>query len=160
MIESKYAEGSSVIEIGIAPRTAVPFWEAMGFTLVPGKNHYGSGAYAYRALPRTFELTGEERVPYRISFFSNQERHRESPQAFAVFSGSAERLSDGSLQLPQRVCCFDPGEERPSDPFVRIEVNGEDLHFEKAKRESSAALGVKRDRDGRYYLDRIAPGAC
>lgn len=160
MIAARFDDGSSVIEIGISPRTAEPFWKSMGFTLVPGKDHHGAGAYAYMVLPRTFELTGEDRVPYRISFFSEQDRHRVPPKAFAVFDGSAERLSDGSLQLPQRVCCFDPGEERPRDPFVRIEVDGEELHFEKAKRESSEAFGVERDKDGRYYLERIQTSAA
>lgn len=158
MIAAKIEEGSSVIEIGISPRTAEPFWKSMGFTLVPGKTHYGSGAYAYMALPRNHELTGGERVPYRISFFSSEERHRDCPKAYAIFEGAAERLSDGSLQLPGRVYCFDPHGKRPSDPYVRIEVAGDEVHFEKAKRDSSEALGVKRDRDGRYYLDRIQPG--
>lgn len=155
MIASKLEVGSSVIEIGIAPRTAEPFWESMGFTLVPGKSHYGSGAYAYMMLPRTIELGAGERVPYRISFYSSEERYRDPPKAYADFEGSAERRADGSLQLPERAICFDPEEKRPSDAFVRIEVDGEELHFEKAKYDSSEALGVKRDRDGRYYLDRI-----
>lgn len=159
MIASMYEEGSSVIEIGIAPRTAEPFWESMGFTLVPGKSHHGSGAYAYMLLPRDFEMADGERVPYRISFFSNEERHRDHPKAYAVYEGSAERLSDGNLQLPRRAICFDPAAKRPSDPFVRIEVDSQKLHFEKAKRHSSEVLGVERDRDGRYYLDRIQPNA-
>jgi GNAT superfamily N-acetyltransferase len=156
MIASKFEDGSSIIEIGIAPRTAEPFWESMGFTRIPGKSHYGSGAYAYMVLPRTFELGAGERAPYRISFFSTEERYRDPPRAYAIFEGSAERLSDGSLQLPERAICFDPEEKRPSDPFVRIEIDGKELHFDKAKYDSSEVLGVKRDRDGRYYLDRIA----
>jgi hypothetical protein len=107
-------------------------------------------------LPRTFELGAGERAPYRISFFSTEERYRDPPRAYAIFEGSAERLSDGSLQLPERAICFDPEEKRPSDPFVRIEIDGKELHFDKAKYDSSEVLGVKRDRDGRYYLDRIA----
>lgn len=157
MIASTISEGGSVIEIGIAPMTAQPFWESIGFTRVPGKSHHGSGAYAYRMLPRTFELTNGVRVPYRISFFSAEERYRDCPKAYAVCEGSAERLSNGSLQLPQRAICFDPEERRPSDTFVRIEVAGEEVHFDKAKYANSEALGVKRDRDGRYYLDRIEP---
>lgn len=155
MIASKFEEGSSVIEIGISPRTAQPFWESVGFTCAPGKIHHGSGAYAYMMLPRKFELTSGERVPYRISFFSAEEQYRDCPKAYAVFEGSAERLPNGSLQLPQRAICFDPEERRPSDPFVRIEVAGEEIHFEKAKRDGSEALGVRHDRDGRYYLDHI-----
>jgi GNAT superfamily N-acetyltransferase len=155
MIASRFNEGSSVIEIGIAPLTAVPFWESMGFTRVPGKDHFGSGAYAYLVLPRTFELGDGESVPYRISFFSTGERYSDCPKACAVFEGSAERLSHGGLQLPERAICFDPEEKGLSDPFVRIEMDGKELHFDKAKYDSSKALGVKRDQDGRYFLDRI-----
>ncbi|WP_449470039.1 hypothetical protein [Sphingobium chungangianum] len=155
MIASKFEDGSSVIEIGIAPRTAEPFWESMGFTRIPGKNHHGSGAYAYKVLPRTFELGAGERVPYRISFFSTEERYRDPPNAYAIVEGSAEHLSDGSVQLPARAICFDPEEKRPSDPFVRIEVDGEELHFDKVKYDSSEAFGVERDKDGFYFLDRI-----
>jgi hypothetical protein len=57
--------------------------------------------------------------------------------------------------LPERAICFDPEEKGLSDPFVRIEMDGKELHFDKAKYDSSKALGVKRDQDGRYFLDRI-----
>lgn len=155
MIASRFEAGSTIIEIGIAPRTAEPFWGSMGFTRVPGKSHYGSGAYAYMMRLPTFELGAGERVRYRISFFSADERYRDPPEAYAILEGSAERVSDGSFQLPERAICFDPEKKRPRDPFVRIEVDGEELHFDKAKYDSSEALGVKRDTDGFYYLDRI-----
>ncbi len=69
MISRAYDDGWSIFEIGIAPASAEPFWESMGFTLVPERPDRGGGTFAYKMLPRHFELGDGDRVAYVVEFF-------------------------------------------------------------------------------------------
>lgn len=155
MLDLAYAEGRSVIEIGIAPSTAEPFWKSMGFTTDRKRVGSGGGIYAYRMLDRTFDLAAGERVQFSIEFFTQRERHADDPKPFLQFSGDGERLADGSLQLPERATCFDPAQAQHIDYFVRIGIDGRDIHFDKVKHPESKALGVERDPGYTYFVDRI-----
>lgn len=155
MIARACDEGWSVFEIGIAPWTAEPFWQSMGFTIVPDRPDRGAGTFAYRILPRSFALGSGERVPYLIEFFTTEERYASAPRPFATFSGLGERLVDGMIQLPQRAYCFAPLEEVSLNDFVRVEVDGEEVHFDKLKRDSSVAIGLQRDGGYTYFVERI-----
>lgn len=157
MIDRATAEGWSVFEIGIAPSTAEPFWQSMGFTIVDERPDRGAGTFAFRILPREFALGSGERIPFVIEFFTNDERYESVPRPFSTFSGQGERLADGSIQLPARAYCFNPLKEVSMNDFVRLEVDGKELHFEKLKRDASAALGVERDGGYTYFVDRIRP---
>ena len=157
MIDRAFGEGWSVFEIGIAPSTAEPFWQSMGFTLVPERPDRGGGTFAYRVLPRRFDLGNGERVPFVVEFFTTEERYASEPRPFATFSGTGERLADGTIQLPARAYCFNPLEETSLNDFVRVEVDGEELHFEKLKRDSSAAIGLGCDGAYTYFIDKIRP---
>ncbi|RWP42428.1 MAG: GNAT family N-acetyltransferase [Mesorhizobium sp.] len=148
-------EGRSVVEIEIAPSTAEPFWKHMGFTTVPGRLRNGGGIYAYRVLPQIFSLSDGERAPFSVEFFTEEERYSGTPKPFARFWGFGERLSGNQIQLPQRVYCFNPADEGHHDYFVRIEVGGRQVHFEKVKYESSRACGIERDAGYIYFMDLI-----
>jgi GNAT superfamily N-acetyltransferase len=151
-----YDEGQSVMEIEIAPSTAVPFWQSMGFTLVPGRQGSGDGDYAYRILHRAFPLEAGTRVPFEVSFYSHEERFGGSdPKPFAQYVGLGEQLPNGTLQLPERACCFRPDADGFNDDFIKIVVDGQQLHFDKVKRPSSKIYGVERDPGYIYYIDRI-----
>lgn len=163
MIERAVTEGRSVLDIEIAPETAEPFWKQMGFTVVPDRTGNGGGIYAYRLLQRCFDLADGQRVAFRINFYTEHGRYSANPKAFSVFSGLGERLPDGSVQLPQRVICFEPDRDQRGDYFVSIEVDGEPIHFDKNKYESSKAHGVRQDVGYVFYIDRVtdrlAPGS-
>jgi GNAT superfamily N-acetyltransferase len=157
MMQSAWNEGRSVIEIEIAPSSAEPFWKHMGFTVVEDREGYGSGTFAYKILPRTFELGDGDRVAYAISFFTDKARYSQSPRPFAEFSGHGERLSDGRIQLPARAYCFNPADDQHVDYFVKIEVGGDVIHFDKAKYEESELCGVRRDAGYDFYIESIDP---
>ena len=74
MVKRAFDEGRSLIEIEIAPSSAIPFWQRMGFTLVDGRQGGGRGCYAYRRLDRKFPLGAGPQVPCSIKFFSEEER--------------------------------------------------------------------------------------
>jgi GNAT superfamily N-acetyltransferase len=155
MISRAYDEGWSIFEIGIAPASAQPFWEAQGFTPVPERPDRGAGMFAYKILQRSFELGVGERVPFTIEFYTPDERYGEKPTPICSFSGLGERVEDGRIQLPERVCCFDPIEDASLNWFVRIEVDGVEIHFDKLKRDSSKAFGLECDGSYTYFFDRI-----
>ncbi len=157
MIQSAWEEGRSVVEIEIAPSSAEPFWLHMGFTLVEERQGYGGGTFAYKILPRTFELGDGPRVKYEIAFFTTKARYGEDPKPFAKFVGEGERLADGSIQLPERAYCFNPLDAQHVDYFVRIEVDGGVAHFDKVKYEESALCGIQRDAGYDFYIERINP---
>ncbi|QUM74597.1 GNAT family N-acetyltransferase [Sphingopyxis granuli] len=157
MISRAYDEGWSIFEIGIAPASAEPFWEAMGFALVPERPDRGAGTFAYKILPRRFELGGGERVPFVVEFYTPDERYGEKPTPICSFSGLGERAEDGRIRLPERVYCFDPKEDASLNWFVRIEVDGVEIHFDKLKRDSSKAFGLECDGGYTYFMDAIRP---
>jgi hypothetical protein len=94
-------------------------------------------------------------VPFVVEFYTPDERYREKPIPLCTFSGLGERVEDGCIQLPERVYCFDPKEEASLNWFVRIEVYGVKIHFDKLKRDSSKSLGLECDGGYTYFLDRI-----
>jgi GNAT superfamily N-acetyltransferase len=157
MVERARSEGRSVVHITVAPSSAEPFWRRMGFTLVENRNTYGNGTFAYKVLPKTFELGDGARVDYAISFFTQKDRYSENPKPFARFAGAGERLSDGRIQLPERAFCFNPVDDQHVDYFVKIELEGRVVHFDKAKYESSKAFGCFLDPGYDYFVDRIDP---
>src|SRR3546814_9735580 len=57
--------------------SAQPFWEAMGFTIVPERRDSGAGTFVYKILPRRFELGDGERVPFVVEFYTPVERYGE-----------------------------------------------------------------------------------
>ena len=155
MISRAFEDGWSLLEIGIAPDTAIPFWERMGFTLVPDRQDNGGGIFAYKILPRKFDLGGGGRVPFLVEFFTEEEKYGSDGRPFSTFSGFGERLADGGIQLPERAYCFQPLEDVGGNAFVRIEIDGRELHFDKLKRESSRVVGLECDPGYTYFLDRI-----
>ncbi|MGR6330997.1 hypothetical protein ACU5AX_18210 [Sphingomonas sp. XXL09] len=157
MLDRLFAEGHSVAEIGIAPASAKPFWIAMGFTPVEERPDHGAGIYAYKLLPRRFELGSGERVPYGIEFFSERGRYETPPRPFGSYSGMGELIKDGSVQLPERIVCMDPLEDQQVDYFARLTVRGQDLIFDKVKRETVRRAGVLSDPGYNYYVDSIRP---
>jgi hypothetical protein len=157
MVDQARSEGRSVVKITVAPSSAEPFWLRMGFMLVEEHNTHGNGTFAYKILPKKFELGDGPRIPYAISFFTQKERYSEEPKPFSRFAGEGERLSDGRIQLPERVFCFNPLDDQHVDYFVKIELEGRVLHLDKAKYESSKGVGVERDAGYDFFLEWIDP---
>lgn len=158
MIQAAWDEGRSVVEIEVAPASAEPFWQRMGFTLVEDRQGYGGGTFAYKILPRAFELGDGVRAEYTVAFFTQKARYSQDPKPFIEYTGEGVRLADGHIQLPERAYCFNPTDDQHVDYFVKIEVDGDVVHFDKAKREESELCGVLRDAGGDFYIERINPG--
>jgi len=156
MLERAFAEGRSVSEIQIAPPTARPFWERMGFTVIENKsNPWVQSLDAYKVLRRPFMLGGGEQVPYEVSFTAEESYYKTPSEPFAVFKGYGERLANGAIQLPERAYCHRPGAIGHEDYFATILLAGKSIFDDKTKRDEAKAIGIKRDAGYVYYLDRI-----
>jgi len=116
----------------------------------------GGGIFAYLVLERRFDLVDGARVRYRVSFYTADERYSTNGKPFREFSGLGERMPDGAVQLPERAYCFDPADDWAMDQFIRIEIDGNELHLGKVKYGSE--FGVERDADYTYFVDRVVAG--
>lgn len=147
-------QGYCVVEIEIAPASARPFWERMGFEVVGPQEEYRPLLRAVRFIDKNFELGQGSRVRYEIGFFRQSDRFASTPRPFALHEGEGVRLPNGDIQLPRRICCYDKARSG-EDSFVRIAINGDELHFDKVKYPESAMLGFREDPHRRFYIDRI-----
>lgn len=154
MLRRVFDEGYSVLEIEIAPTTAEPFWRRQGFELLDNEIHYHDGMHAYQIIERTFELGDGPRVPVEVEFYDEKSRYGGRPP-FHRFDGLGERLSDGSIQLPERVHGYKPAQRYNTENHIRIVVDGEELYFGRSKYEQR--YGQAKDPVGNHYIDRIVP---
>lgn len=154
MIKRAFDEGYSVVEIEIAPRAAEAFWVRQGFIPDHRDVRHRNGLYAHLELPRSFSLGDGPRVPVEIAFYGENARYQGGPP-FRAFNGEGERLPDGSIQLPERVHGTDNTLHSNIENHIRIVVDGDEVHFDRAKYGSKH--GAARDPKGNHYIDRIAP---
>lgn len=153
MVKRAFDEGRSLIEIGIAPCSAIPFWQEMGFTLVDGRPGNGGGHYAYRRFHREFPLGAGPQVLCSIEFMTEKERYG-GAIPFHNFQGLGERLPNNTIQLPERVVCLPPY-EASGDPFARIRVDGKEIFYDKLKRPEAARCGIQLDAGSTYFIEQL-----
>jgi GNAT superfamily N-acetyltransferase len=152
MLRRALEQGYSVLEIEIAPPAAERFWLRQGFVLHDDRIHYRNGLYAYQVLERLFALGDGPRVPVEITFHDEKAVDYGLPP-FVVFEGEGERLSDRTIQLPERVHGYSPLLRDNVENHIRIVVDGEEIYFDRSK--YGTAHGAARDQVGNHYIDRI-----
>lgn len=152
--------GLSVMEIQCAPRSSVPFWIHMGFTLNPDHEERVSGVHAHRLLSKEHKLGTGSSAEYSISLFPRARDWKLDTAPHFTRTGSG--TMDGTiLQLSERIALFDAATHLNTDMVVRVEV-GQFLYEDKLKRPSAHDVGVRRDAGYNYYIDTVdvsaAPG--
>ncbi|RZJ43987.1 MAG: GNAT family N-acetyltransferase [Brevundimonas sp.] len=152
MLRRAVNEGYSVLEIEIAPATAEPFWLREGFALLDQSIHFRNGLHAYKLLTKSFCLGDGPRVDVEIAFYDEATvRYKHEP--FVIFVGEGERLSDGGIQLPQRIHGYSPKLRDNTENHIRIVVEDQEIYFDRSK--YGAAHGTSRDPHGNHFIDRI-----
>jgi GNAT superfamily N-acetyltransferase len=138
-----------------SPGSSLPFWEKHGF------KRYGDMSdcatiKVRRVLLRTFPLS--EDLPcaaVSISFFPENALYKEDAPPVAVHNLQGRRRSDGVVLLGQRVIGFVSDVGR-GDLIVKIDVDGFQLCFCKAKYKEAEDLGLVRDEAGEcFYVDAL-----
>ena len=145
------------LHIQCTPETSVPFWEKMGFTLLPTQASPGSSGWhgytyphAYMILPKVFDFPAAcSEVSVLIQFSAQC-----APDAQRVLEHRprAYRRSDGKIALENRVIGFHPA--APIDLVVKITVEGDTIYFDRAK--YAERYGVQ-NRQPVFCLDVITP---
>ncbi|MCJ9691059.1 hypothetical protein MOV76_05345 [Rhizobium sp. PRIMUS64] len=67
-------------------------------------------------------------------------------------------LDANDARIPERAFCFNPEDDQHVDYFVKIEIGGCIIHFDKAKYEESILLGIERDVGDDFFIERVNPG--
>jgi GNAT superfamily N-acetyltransferase len=155
MLKRAYNEGFCVVEIQIAPETAEPFWVRQGFVADRLDLNYRNGLYAYKKLPRSFALGTGAGVLVQIAFYDEDVAYK-GGAPFTTFAGIGERLSNGVIQLPERVIGFDPTLKDNTENHIRITVSGQETYFGRSK--YGGDHGAARDPHGYHFIDRIVIG--
>lgn len=138
-----YASGEDILHIECTPDSSIPFWTAMGFTLVDGS----SEAYAF--IDRTLRLPEGDEVSATVEWYPESRKWEPSTPAKASKRLRAVRVG-GEVFLPERVLCLERVEGR--DTVLRVAVEGVEWFLDKAKYEGAERLGVRRCSNG-FYVD-------
>ncbi|TDR90261.1 GNAT family N-acetyltransferase [Enterovirga rhinocerotis] len=157
MIRRAFDLGHSVAVIEVAPASAQPFWERMGFTMDVNRRGDGGGIYAFRRFERPQALGAGPRIPYRIAFHDRSRDWDESVEPFSVFEGMGEQQADGSVRLAERAYCFDATQPTSFDCVVRVELAGRLLFEDKVKRREAQDVGLEIDPGSICYFEHLTP---
>jgi GNAT superfamily N-acetyltransferase len=145
----------NVLDVECSPRTSLTFWEKHGFERYGDMSDWGK-LTARRILNRSFELPSDApRVPVTITFYPERIKYAcdEHVEPIAVHCVSGARLPDGAVMLERRVIGLDDG---PGNLVIKIEIDGEERYFDKAKYDDAEDAGVRHDwRGDNFYLDAV-----
>ena len=158
MVEHMMAEAEladePILFVHCAPDSSAPFWQRMGFTLLP--EHRGE-TYGYRIVPKQLPPPAAGKpVQVDVEFYSERRGWDADIPPRQVNTQSAVRDSNGSVWLSHRVSWFDTIPTFEGDSYAIVKVDGENWYSGKLKRERASILGFKACANG-YHLDRLFP---
>lgn len=154
------AKDVNVLSGECAPETSLGFWKRMGFEeyrdpLQP------NALTVRRVLPRTFSLPPNlPIVEAVIGFYPEASQYHLSRDVKPISEDrvAGSRNQDGSVTLVRRVLGICDDEPEGRDLVVKVEVDGMERCFCKAKHQSARDLGVRQDEIGNtFYVDRLSP---
>lgn len=141
-----------LLYITCEPPTSIPFWNAMGFTLLANRGH---PVAAYRVLGKSFVLPAPgEPIDVVVSFYTNERQWNPGTAAVHSDSPAACLTPDHVVHLERRVALHEEIIEGYGDAMVEITINGSRVYLDKAKYPESTRIGVKRCING-YFIDQI-----
>ena len=136
------------IDIECAPYTSIPFWEKIGFRL------YGENR-AYLLLERQLSLPANgEPICVKIRFYPESRMWEGGTTPLEEFSPPAVMGPDGIICLGKRIAVCARRDIWDGDVVLGIEISGNNLYLDKAKRREAENLGVQY-KNGTYFIERI-----
>ena len=153
-IERAATADMAVIEFECAPRTSLPFWQAMGFEQI--RPRHGSNPWVSLRVARRHTLPAGDPVDVIIRTFDEAVTYSDIAPMHE-YRPTAIRSPDGVIHLSERVVLHEPDLPDNREPAVEIVVAGNRVALDKAKRPELAAIGVRHDRFLQYYIDQIDP---
>jgi GNAT superfamily N-acetyltransferase len=136
-----------------APTSSFPFWQQRGFQRYNDPESHE--ILVRRVLNRSFELPRDlPPATVAVEFFHEEALYESGVAAESIYRPRAILLHDGAVMLEQRIIGSILGSR--GDLVVRIEVNGEQRCFCKAKYDAAANAGVQYDGPGKnFFLDIV-----
>ena len=145
-------QNQGILYIQCKPRSSIPFWRRMGFTLLEDKDSVRQ--YAYRLLHRARPLPpGGEPVEVSIRFYPEEAKWKADTAPFMTASPPACVYPEGHVRLGERVYGLSRF-PNTRDVVVEVIVNGQRRYRDKAKYDAAANVGLQRCRNG-YFIDQI-----
>ncbi|WP_233263102.1 hypothetical protein [Cognatiluteimonas profundi] len=124
----------------------------MGFEIVRdgmGRNN------AFRILPKQFPLPDDGTLTeVVVRFYPENRKWNESTEPFVVHTPEAKTLPNGTVRLGERVLFHETAHPAAGDVVVEIEIDGKQIHLDKAKYKQSQDLGVLRCSNG-WFIDQV-----
>lgn len=160
-LDRAYRDDINVLSGECAPVTSLPFWLKHGF--VQYEDPYQRGkVLVHRLIHRNYTLPeGAPRVRVMVSFFPEEAKYRDGIAPLVVYEMEGAVQSDGVIQLDRRALAATSQEPNRRDLVVRVEVDGIERCFDKAKYPDPEAVGILRDwKSGAFYTDRVLPAAA
>jgi len=145
--------GEDLLSIQCKPSTSIPFWQAMGFTLLGNKEPHEQENYAYRVMQRVRgPFDGDSTSEVAIEWYPEERKWDAAVPAVESQSIQGAWFGD-ELELEERASFF--ADLVPHDVVVRIVVDGQEWYCDKAKYERAEFVGVERCRNG-YRVDTLS----
>jgi GNAT superfamily N-acetyltransferase len=127
-----------------APATSLPFWQKLGFIRY-GDMSEGGRITVRRVLQQSHEIPQDRPTAnVTISFYPEAATYRKSVLPIAVHHVRGARLDDGTVMLERRTIGPKDNESNDRDLVVKIEVDGVQRCFCKAKYEEAANCGIQQ----------------
>jgi GNAT superfamily N-acetyltransferase len=154
------AKNVNVLSVQCAPETSLGFWERMGFEEYRDP-HQPDDLTVRHVLARTFKLPPNfPTVEVVVGFYPEASQYDRSNDMKPIGENrvAGSRNQDGSITLARRILGLRDDEPDGRDLVVKVEVDGMELCFCKAKYQSAQDVGVQRDEvGGTFYLDCLSP---
>jgi hypothetical protein len=137
-IEEGRRKGTPLLFIQCAPKSSIPFWERMGFTIVQLKGK----TCGYRVLNKHLRRpkNGVD-VSVTIRFYPEERAWRPDITAISEENPAATITRDGNVHLADRVLFHECIYEHVGKLVVEIEINGKSVYCNKAKYDNAKELG-------------------
>lgn len=158
-VERAHRDNVNVLDIECAPRESWAFWQKRGFERYGDMSDWGK-ITARMVLKKNFDLPiGQPSVPVVIGYYPEEAKYERGVRPICESEFESAKLVDGSYQLRTRALGL-KDDEAQGDLVIRIEVDGTEIYFDKAKYEGAKAVGVINDWKGNcFYVDRVTPNA-
>lgn len=141
-----------LLAIQCKPSASIPFWQQMGFTLIPESDPPNR---AYRILEKKLSLPADgSPTTVTVRFFPEERNWNEMTPPCSEIVVLGKALIDGTIAFSERVSYHEDAYPSIRDVVVEVEHAGMRLFLDKAKRRDVQDRGVTRCKNG-WYLDYV-----
>ncbi|MCB1983832.1 MAG: GNAT family N-acetyltransferase [Burkholderiales bacterium] len=154
-VELALEQDEMVLRIECKPSSSVPFWKAMGFTIVTDEDGYNPKGFRVLSKQLVLPLQGSV-AEVTVSMFPEIRKWQDDVLPVASITPKAVLCEDGKeVYLSERAVFATSFLPAIGDPVIEILVNGSLVYRDKAKYEDARNRGVHSCRNG-FYIDSVA----